>query len=67
MIKRAVTQGDFNNRFPIDFVIKIMHYLFINYFGIFDTEEDYQLEKMLENANNFVDFLKYGLGNQKED
>ena len=66
IITRAVKQEDFNNRFPIDFVTRIMHYLFINYFAIFNAEEDYQLEKMLKNANNFVDFLKYGLGNQKE-
>ena len=54
--------GDFNNRFSKDFIKKIMRYLFINYFEIFNKEEDYELEKMLENAKNFVDFLKYGFG-----
>ncbi len=43
-----------------------MQYLFTNYFGIFIEEEDYKLEKMVENANNFVDFIKYGLGNKEE-
>jgi len=62
MVKGAVNNGDFNNRFSIDFIKKIMRYLFTNYFGIFNEEEDYELEKMLENANNFVDFIKYGLG-----
>jgi len=62
MIKRAIENGDFNNRFSIDFTKKIMRYLFTNYFGIFSEEEDYGLKKMLENANNFVDFLKYGMG-----
>ena len=62
MIKKARENGDFNNRLSIDFMKKIMRYLFTNYFGIFNEEEDYELEKMLENANNFVDFLKYGLG-----
>lgn len=62
MIKKAVENGDFNNRFSIDFIKKIMGYLFTNYFGIFNDEEDYELEKMLENANRFVEFIKYGLG-----
>jgi hypothetical protein len=37
--------------------------MFTNFFGIFNEEKDYELKKMLENANNFVDFLKKGLGN----
>ena len=66
LIKKATKNGDFNNRFSNDFIKKIMQYLFTNYFGIFIEEEDYELEKMLENANNFVDFIKYGLGNKEE-
>lgn len=62
LIKKAMENGDFNNRFSIDFIKKIMRYLFTNYFGIFNEEGDYKLEKMLENANSFVDFIKYGLG-----
>ncbi|HML04537.1 MAG TPA: TetR/AcrR family transcriptional regulator [Methanobacterium sp.] len=61
MIKNAMKNEDFNNRFSREFIKKIMRYLFTNYFGIFNEEEDYELEKMLENAGNFVDFLKYGL------
>ena len=66
LIKKAIKNGDFNNRFSNDFIKKIMQYLFTNYFGIFIEEKDYELEKMLENANNFVDFIKYGLGNKEE-
>jgi Transcriptional regulator len=62
LVKNAMENGEFNKRFSIDFIKKIMGYLFTNYFGIFNEEEDYELEKMLENANNFVDFLKCGLG-----
>ncbi len=65
MIKKAVEDGDFNERFNIDFIKKIMRYLFQNYFEIFNEEEDYELEKMIENANNFAEFLKYGLSNQR--
>ncbi len=62
LTKKAMKNGDFNNRFSNDFLKKIMRYLFLNYFEIFNKEEDYELEKMLENAKNFVDFLKYGFG-----
>lgn len=65
LIERAHKNGDFNNRFSNDFIKKIMQYLFTNYFGIFMEEEDYELDKMIENANNFVDFIKYGLGNKE--
>ena len=43
-----------------------MQYLFTNYFGIFNQEEDFEFETMLKNANNFVDFIKYGFGDKEE-
>jgi AcrR family transcriptional regulator len=62
LVKNAINNGDFNKRFSNEYITKIMRYLFTNYFEIFNEEEDYELEKILENAKNFVDFLKYGLG-----
>ena len=62
LIKNATKNGDFNKRFSNEFITKIMCYLLTNYFEIFNEEEDYELENILENAKNFVDFLKYGLG-----
>lgn len=63
LIKNATKNGDFNQRFSKEFIMKIMRYLFKNYFEIFNEEGDYELENILKNAKNFVDFLKYGLGN----
>ncbi len=65
LIEQAIEHGDFNSRFNKVFIKKIMHYLFHNYFEIFNEEEDYELDKMLENADNFAEFLKYGLSNQR--
>ncbi len=62
-IKKAIKDGDFNNRFSEDFIVKIVNYLVFNFNEIFDEEEDYKMEKMLENVNDLVNFLKYGLGN----
>jgi TetR/AcrR family transcriptional regulator len=66
IVNKAITNGDFNKRFSNTFIMKIMRYLFTNYFEIFNEEGDYELEKILENAKDFVDFLKCGLG-YKED
>jgi polyhydroxyalkanoate synthesis regulator phasin len=63
LVDNAIKKGDFSKRFSKDFIMKIMHYLFTNYFEIFNKEEDYELENILKNAENFIDFLKYGLGN----
>ena len=63
LVNKAINNGDFSKRFSEDFIMKLMGYLFNNYFEIFNEEEDYNLEKILENAKDFVDFLKYGLGN----
>lgn len=62
LVDKAIKNGDFNKRFSKDFLIKIMGYLFTNYFEIFNQEEDYELDKILDNAQTFVDFLKFGLG-----
>jgi TetR/AcrR family transcriptional regulator len=62
LVNKAINNGDFSERFSEGFIFKLMSYLFNNYFEIFNEEEDYELEKILENAKDFVDFLKYGLG-----
>ena len=64
MITDAIKDGDFNDKFSKEFIMKIIEHLFINYSEIFSVDEDYDYEesKFLEQINNFVDFLKYGLG-----
>ena len=64
-IKKAIKDGDFNNRFSDDFIVKIVSYLLFNFNEIFDEEEDYKMEKMLKNISDLVDFFKYGFGNNK--
>jgi len=62
MITKAIEEGDLNERFSKDFIIKIMNHLFIHYSEIFDVEEYYEMPRYLEDVNNFVDFLKCGFG-----
>ncbi|HSH52391.1 MAG TPA: TetR/AcrR family transcriptional regulator [Bacteroidales bacterium] len=62
MIYDAVDRGDFRNEFPREFMVKIISHLFMNFDEIFNSEEDFELERMLKNLDNYVDFIKYGLG-----
>lgn len=62
MITHGIEDGDFNNRFPKDFIMKIMKCLFIHFDEMFDVGEDYEKGKLLEDINDLIDFLKYGFG-----
>lgn len=62
MVKKAIKNDNLNNTFSKDFIVKIMSYLFLNFDEIFNTDEDFKLETMLENLDNYVDFMKNGLG-----
>ena len=69
MITEAIKEGNFNNRFSKDFIMKIISYLLFNITEImhwkrFDIDEDYALEKIGDDFNNLIDFLKYGLSKQ---
>lgn len=61
MITDAMEAGDLNDRFSKDFIMKIINHFFFHYTEIFGTE-DYEESKFLEDINDFVDFLKFGLG-----
>lgn len=62
MIKKAVDDGDFRDSFTRDFIARVVNYLFMHFDEIFDTDEDFELGKMIENLNNYVDFMKFGMG-----
>lgn len=62
MIIKAIENGDFKKEFSKDFIIKTVSYLFIHFDEIFYTQEDFELERMLKNIDNFIDFIKGGLG-----
>ena len=62
IVKRAMENGELNPRFSEDFSAKILTHLFMNFDEVFQEEEDFHLEKMVENLNNYVEFMKNGLG-----
>lgn len=62
IVKRAMGNDEINPRFSEDFTVKILTHLFMNFDEIFHEETDFHLEKMVENLNNYVEFMKNGLG-----
>ena len=62
IVKRAMENGELNPRFSEDFSVKILTHLFMNFDEIFPEEEDFHLENMVKNLNNYVEFMKNGLG-----
>jgi AcrR family transcriptional regulator len=62
IVKKGRKNGDLKESFSEEFMVKLLTYLFTNFDEIFSLEEDFQLEKMVENLNNYVEFMKHGMG-----
>lgn len=62
MITKALDDGDFKNDFSREFIVKVVSYLFMHFDEVFNASEYSELDKMIENLNNYVDFMKFGLG-----
>lgn len=62
IVEIARENDELNPRFSEDFTVKILTHLFMNFDEIFHEETDFHLGKMVENLNNFVEFMKNGLG-----
>lgn len=67
MIGKAIENGDFRDEFPKNFIVKTISYLFIHFDELFCEEEDFEIEKMLKNLDNYVDFMKFGLGRRRSE
>jgi len=62
MIDKAMIDGDFRKDLPVEFIHNIVSYLLRHFTDLFQQDEDLTLDKMLENLDYFVDFLKNGIG-----
>lgn len=62
MIDQGIEKGDFKTSFPKDFIVKTISFMFTHFDEIFYADGVMVLEETLENLNNYVDFMKHGLG-----
>jgi TetR/AcrR family transcriptional regulator len=64
MIQKALDRDDFRNGFSNEFIQKIIVHSMKNFDAIFlNQAPDFDLDTMLKNLNDYVDFMKYGLAN----
>jgi len=62
MIDKAMIDGDLRKDLPVEFIHNLVSYLLRHYTDVFQQDEDLTLDKMLENIDYFVDFIKNGIG-----
>jgi AcrR family transcriptional regulator len=61
MVETAIKNGNIKDHFSRDFVVKILSYLINHFNEIFEYQEGDELDKLIADLDNFVDFLKHGL------
>ena len=61
MVTDALEAGDLSDRFSKDFIIRIVNHLLFHSTEILGINEEYDESKFLDDTNNLIDFLKFGL------
>ena len=62
MINEAIDHGEFADSFPREFILKVINYMFLHFDEVFASDDDFELNRMLANLDDYVDFMKNGLG-----
>lgn len=61
MIKNAYQKGEINNQYPINFTVKLMHHLFLEFESIFFQDMDHDLQDISDILEKYVLFMRHGL------
>lgn len=61
MISAAIDSGAFKERFSREFIVRIITHMFATFDDVFDGEGDLELDRMIKNLDDYVDFMRYGL------
>ena len=61
MIKKAYQKGEINNQYPVEFTIKLMHHLFLEFETIFFQDMDHDLQDITDILERYVLFMRHGL------
>ncbi len=65
MVRKAAENGDFRSGFSIEFIVRVLGHLLMQFDQIFNREEDLEMDRMLDNLDHYVDFMKYGFGKRE--
>ena len=61
IIKKAYEAGNFRNEYSLEFVDKLLKWLFFSFDEILFMNEDFELDKVIKSLKELVNFMKYGL------
>ncbi|SHK12175.1 TetR/AcrR family transcriptional regulator [Paramaledivibacter caminithermalis] len=67
LIKKAIDNNELRDDFPVDFTTKLLKNLLISFSTIFlEDIKDFELDRVLEIYNNYIDFIENGLGKKNK-
>lgn len=67
MIDRAVDSGEFRRSYPRQFLLRLFSFLLSGFDEVFRAEENESLEQVLRNLDDYMDFMQFGLSNQRRE
>lgn len=64
MILEAISKKELSTDFDQTFIVKLLSHMLMEFDQVFHEDEDYEKDKALENLEQYVKFMKYGLKNK---
>ncbi|MDK2808288.1 MAG: TetR/AcrR family transcriptional regulator [Clostridiales bacterium] len=61
MIRDAYQNGEINTAYPIEFTVKLLRHLFLEFESIFIHDIDYELDNISDLLKTYVSFMRHGL------
>ena len=61
LVHSALREGVFREDFSGEFILRLIAHLFSSFHDIFAEDEDLEVERMLQNLDAYVDFMRHGL------
>ena len=67
MIDNAVSENIFDQKFPRDFLVKLITFMFTHFEDIFEEDMNLPVEDTLNRLDLFVSFLQHGTERRHEN
>ncbi len=65
MVDAALERGELRDIFPKEFLVKVLSYCLNGFDVIFSKQGDGDLDRMLENLDRYLEFIRKGMGNNQ--
>jgi AcrR family transcriptional regulator len=68
LLEKAAAKGDFRDDVSTRFIKKVLPYLLYRYDEIFNIKsENYDIDRIVEDLDSLIDFIRFGIGNRGSD